>query len=262
MPCATRARAWAGAWRKAPRSGVCWKGLARVLGLEAPPERIEVFDNSHISGSQAVGAMIVAGPDGLVKKAYRKFTIRAGEGEDAPAPGDDYAMMRQVLTRRYGRALREDAQRRRGQWPDLVLIDGGAGHLGAALEVFEDLGLDGLAAAAIAKGRDAGMERIHLPGRRPIVLDGRDPVLYFLQRLRDEAHRFAIGAHRAKRSGAVRRSVLDDIPGVGAKRKKALLHHFGSATGAARAGRADLEAVEGISRVTANKIYDWFHPEG
>ena len=221
------------------------EGLARVLGLEAPPERIEVFDNSHISGSQAVGAMIVAGPDGLVKKAYRKFTIRAGEGEDAAAPGDDYAMMRQVLTRRYGRALREDAQRRRGQWPDLVLIDGGAGHLGAALEVFEDLGLDGLAAAAIAKGRDAGMERIHLPGRRPIVLDGRDPVLYFLQRLRDEAHRFAIGAHRAKRSGAVRRSVLDDIPGVGAKRKKALLHHFGSATGAARAGRADLEAVGG-----------------
>jgi excinuclease ABC subunit C len=246
--------------------------LGRVLGLDQAPERIEVFDNSHILGSQAIGAMIVAGPDGLEKKAYRKFTIRREAAEDAAkerqngeAPvGDDYAMMRQVLTRRYGRVVKEDPDRTRGQWPDLVLIDGGLGHLNLAVQVFEDLGIGDVALAAIAKGpdRNAGRERIFLPGRRPIELDARDSVLYFLQRLRDEAHRFAIGAHRGKRSRAVSRSSLDDIPGVGAKRKKALLHHFGSAAATAQAGRADLQAVEGISRATANKIYDWFHPEG
>jgi excinuclease ABC subunit C len=246
--------------------------LGRTLGLDQPPERIEVFDNSHISGSQAVGAMIVAGPDGLEKKSYRKFTIRRQTPEDPEAAAkddvaeaaDDYAMMRQVLGRRYGRVVKEDPDRSRGQWPDLVLIDGGQGHLNVALEVFADLGIGDLAVAAIAKGpdRNAGRERIFMPGRSPIQLETRDSVLYFLQRLRDEAHRFVIGAHRGKRRSAISRSSLDDIPGIGAKRKKALLHHFGSAAATAEAGRADLQAVDGISGATANKIYDWFHPEG
>jgi excinuclease ABC subunit C len=234
------------------------EGLARTLDLEGPPQRIEVYDNSHISGSGAVGAMIVAGPEGLVKNAYRKFTIKG------VTPGDDYAMMRQVLTRRFSRALKEDPDRQRGQWPDLVLIDGGAGQLGTVREVFEELGVDDVTVAGIAKGpdRDAGRERLYLPDRPPLSLDSRDPVLYFLQRLRDEAHRFAIGAHRAKRTKGLARSTLDDIPGIGAGRKKALLHHFGSANAVASAGAADLEAVEGISQTIANKIYDWFHPEG
>ena len=245
------------------------EGLCRILDLDAAPERIEVFDNSHISGTQAVGAMIVAGTEGLTKSAYRKFTIgggsRKGEPADqAVAAGDDYGMMREVLSRRFGRALKEDPDRARGQWPDLVLIDGGAGHLGAALAVFEELGIEDVAVAAIAKGaeRNAGRERIFLPGRPPLTLDPRDPVLYFLQRLRDEAHRFAIGSHRARRTKALSRSTLDDIPGVGAKRKRALLHHFGSAPAVAQAGRADLEAVEGIQSGIANKIYDWFHQDG
>ena len=243
------------------------EGLARVLRLEAAPERIEVFDNSHISGTQAVGAMIVAGPEGLVKKAYRKFTIR-GAAPDSAAPdfqpGDDYAMMRQVLTRRFSRALKEDPERAGGQWPDLVLIDGGAGQLAVAAEVFEELGIEDVAVAAIAKGRDrnAGRERIFLPGRQPLTLNSRDRVLYFLQRLRDEAHRFAIGAHRSKRTKSMARSSLDEIPGIGAKRKKALLHHFGSAGAVAQAGRADLETVDGISGAMANKIYEWFRPDG
>jgi len=248
--------------RRMAESASQWRlleALAKTLDLEAPPERIEVYDNSHVSGAKAVGAMIVAGPEGLVKKAYRKFTIKS-----AVAPGDDYAMMREVLTRRFSRALKEDPEGAQGQWPDLVLIDGGQGHLSAALEVFEELGIEGLAVAAIAKGpnRNAGRERIHRPGRRPMLLPPRDPVLFFLQRLRDEAHRFAIGAHRDKRSKAIGKSLLDDIPGIGAKRKKALLHHFGAAKAVAEAGRADLEAVEGISRTTAARVYDWFHPEG
>lgn len=234
--------------------------LAGALDLEAPPERIEVYDNSHVSGAKPVGVMIVAGPEGLVKKAYRKFTIK----DDAASPGDDYAMMREVLTRRFSRALKEDPYGQQGQWPDLVLIDGGPGQLSTALEVFEELGIEGLAVATIAKGadRNAGRERIYRPGRRPIMLPPRDPVLFFLQRLRDEAHRFAIGAHRDKRSKAISKSLLDDIPGIGAKRKKALLHHFGAARAVAEAGRADLEAVEGISRASAARIYDWFHPDG
>ncbi len=243
------------------------EGLARVLRLEAAPERIEVFDNSHISGTQAVGAMIVAGPEGLMKKAYRKFTIR-GAAPDSAAPDlqprDDYAMMRQVLTRRFSRALKEDPERAGGQWPDLVLIDGGAGQLAVAAEVFEELGIEDVAVAAIAKGRDrnAGRERIFLPGRQPLTLNSRDRVLYFLQRLRDEAHRFAIGAHRLRRAKSLARSSLDDIPGIGAKRKKALLHHFGSAVAVSQAGRADLESVDGISGAMANKIYEWFRPDG
>lgn len=236
------------------------EGLAEAFGLDAPPERIEVFDNSHVAGKHALGAMIVVGADGFVKNAYRKFTIKNTE----IAPGDDYAMMREVLMRRFGRALREDPERARGTWPDLVLLDGGQGQLAVAREVFQELGIDDVAVAAIAKGPDrhAGRERIFLPERPPLHLEPRDPVLYFLQRMRDEAHRFAIGGHRAKRSKATTRSVLDDIPGIGARRKKALLHHFGAAGAVAQAGRADLEAVEGISKRIANKIYDWFHPEG
>jgi len=257
------------------------EGLADKLGLDGPPERIEVYDNSHIGGTRAVGAMIVAGPEGFMKGAYRKFNIRssdspeaASEAEtpglsEAPAPeyvtpGDDYAMMRQVLTRRFARAQKEDPDRERGQWPDLVLIDGGAGQLTIARDVLAELGIEDVTLAAIAKGpdRNAGRERIFLPGRVPISLEPRDPVLYFLQRLRDEAHRFVIGAHRDKRSKGIAKSALDDIPGIGAKRKKALLHHFGSAAAVSTAGRADLEAVTGISKEIANKIYDWFHSHG
>ena len=247
------------------------EGLAQALDLDGAPERIEVFDNSHVSGAKAVGALIVAGPEGLMKKAYRKFTIRGAKQSGAPAgndgrfsPGDDYAMLREVLSRRFSRALKEESDRTAGTWPDLVLVDGGKGQLGVALEVFEDLGIEGVTVAAIAKGPDrhAGRERIYLPGCEPLTLPPRDPVLFFLQRLRDEAHRFAIGAHRDKRSKSLTRSLLDDIPSIGAKRKKALLHHFGAAKAVTEAGRADLEAVEGISKATANRIYEWFHPDG
>ncbi len=235
--------------------------LASRLDLEAPPERIEVYDNSHVSGAEAVGAMVVAGPEGFIKSAYRKWTIRGGEGF---TPGDDYAMMREVLTRRFARALKEDPGRSLGGWPQLVLIDGGPGQLGVARAVLAELGIDDLAVCAIAKGpeRNAGRERLYMPDREVLELPPADPVLYFLQRLRDEAHRFAIGGHRAKRAKRITHSALDDIPGIGARRKKALLHHFGSARAVAQAGRADLEAVEGINRAIANKIYDWFHTEG
>jgi excinuclease ABC subunit C len=234
-------------------------GVQEVFGLDAPPERIEVYDNSHVQGTNAVGAMVVAGPQGFVKAAYRQFTIRA-EG----AAGDDYAMMREVLTRRFARAVKEDPERSGGAWPDLVLIDGGQGQLAAALEVLAELGVEDVPIAAIAKGpdRDAGRERFFVPGREPFRLEPRDPVLYYLQRLRDEAHRFAIGTHRAKREKGLGRSQLDEIAGVGPARKRALLHHFGSARAIARAGLADLEAAPGISRTVAKKVYDHFHPAG
>lgn len=234
------------------------QGLAERLGLDRTPERVEVYDNSHIQGANPYGAMIVAGPEGLRKSAYRKFAIRNTE---AGRSSDDYAMMREVLTRRFARALREDPERSAGQWPDLVLIDGGRGQLQVALEVLAELGIDDLDVAAVAKGpdRDAGRERIFLPGRPPLLLEARDPVLYFIQRLRDEAHRFVIGTHRAGRSKARLTSVLDEIPGIGARRKKALLLHFGSARGVERASLADLEKVEGISGTVARKIHDWFH---
>jgi excinuclease ABC subunit C len=235
------------------------EGVAEVFGLDGPPARIEVYDNSHIQGAHAIGAMIVAGPEGLTKNAYRKFNIR-GEAR----PGDDYAMMREVLTRRFERALKEDPGRAGGSWPDLVLIDGGQGQLSAAMDVLRELGIEDLPIAAIAKGpdRNAGRERFFMPQREPFSLEMRDPVLYFLQRLRDEAHRFAIGTHRAKRAKAITRSAIDEVPGIGPGRKKALLHHFGSARGVERAGLADLEAVPGISRAVAKKIYDHFHPDG
>jgi len=262
-------------------------GVAATFALEGPLNRVEVYDNSHIQGSNAVGAMIVAGADGLVKNAYRKFTIRgvaaahtggapltrnAGAGGPTPqgwmaeglAGGDDYAMMREVLLRRFGRALKEDPERDRGAWPDLILIDGGQGQLNVAQRVFEELGVADVAVVGIAKGpdRNAGRERFFVPGRSPFSLEPRDPVLYFLQRLRDEAHRFAIGTHRAKRTKALGRSPLDEIAGVGARRKQALLHHFGSARAVARAGLGELERVAGISKAVAKKIYDHFHPEG
>ncbi len=240
--------------------------LAAALDLDAPPERIEVYDNSHVQGTNAVGAMIVAGPDGFIKNAYRKFNIRgigATAEDEAPAAGDDLAMMREVLTRRFSRALREDPERARGQWPDLVFIDGGAGQIDAALAVVAELGIADLTVVGVAKGvdRNAGRERLFLPGREPLVLDRRSPVLYLIQRLRDEAHRFAIGSHRARRGKALRVSALDGIPGIGAKRKRALLHHFGSARAVSEAGLEDLEAVDGIDRAIAKKVYDWFHAD-
>jgi len=235
-------------------------GVARAFDLDQPPARIEIYDNSHIQGAHAIGAMVVAGPEGLMKSAYRTFTIRSAE----IAPGDDFAMMREVLGRRFTRARKEDPDRDRGLWPDLVLIDGGQGQLGEAQAVLADLGIDGVAMVGIAKGpdRDAGRERFFLPGRAPFSLPPRDPVLYFLQRLRDEAHRFAIGTHRAKRSRAIAESPLDGVAGIGPRRKKALLLRFGSARAVAEAALSELEAVEGISKAMAKAIHDHFHPEG
>jgi excinuclease ABC subunit C len=251
-------------------------GVAAAFGIERPLHRVEVYDNSHIQGTNAVGAMIVAGPEGLVKNAYRKFTIRAsaparagaeltrGEAGDGAAGGDDYAMMREVLMRRFARAVKEDPERDRGTWPDLILIDGGQGQLNIGRGVLQELGIADVAIVGIAKGpdRNAGREHFFMPGRAPFSLDRRDPVLYFLQRLRDEAHRFAITTHRAKRTKALGRSPLDEIDGVGARRKQALLHHFGAARSVARAGLGELERVSGISKTVAKKIYDHFHPDG
>lgn len=240
-------------------------GLAAVLELEAPPERIEVYDNSHIQGSDAVGAMIVAGAEGLNKGAYRKFNIRTAGGEEGEASaGDDYAMMREMLGRRFARALKEDPDREDGSWPDLVIIDGGQGQLTAAREALEALGIEDVELLAIAKGpdRDAGRERFFRPDRASFMLEPRDPVLYFLQRLRDESHRFAIGVHRTRRTKGISASPLDEIPGIGAARKRALLRHFGSGKAVGQAGLDDLEAVGGISRTVARKIYSHFHDDG
>jgi len=231
------------------------EGVARLFGLDGPPERIEIYDNSHIQGSAPIGAMVVAGPDGFIKNSYRKFNIKT-EG----AAGDDFAMMREVLTRRFGRALREDPERAEEHWPDLVLIDGGQGQLEVARQVLAELGLEDIATVGIAKGpdRDAGRERFFVPGKPPFSLEPRDPVLYFLQRLRDEAHRFAIGTHRARRSADITRSALDEVPGIGSGRKRALLHHFGSARAVAVATLEDIKAVPGISGALAQKIHDHF----
>ncbi len=233
------------------------EGVAQLFGLAAPPERIETYDNSHIMGTNAYGVMVVAGPDGFRKNAYRKYGIRG-----PIAPGDDFAMMREVLERRFGRALKEADGAPPGDWPDLVLIDGGAGQFSAARAVLDDLGVNDVKLVAIAKGpdRDAGREWFHTGDAAPFQLPPRDPVLYYLQRLRDEAHRFAIGTHRAGRSKALVKSELDEIPGIGAVRKKALLHHFGSARGVKQAGLEDLQAAPGISREIARKVYAHFHP--
>ncbi|WP_040609284.1 excinuclease ABC subunit UvrC [Pseudooceanicola batsensis] len=235
-------------------------GVQEAFGLERVPQRIEVYDNSHIMGTNAVGAMIVAGPDGFMKSQYRKFNIK---GDDL-TPGDDFGMMKEVLTRRLTRLLKEDPDGTNGLWPDLLLIDGGAGQVSAVQSILEEMGVGDLPMAGVAKGvdRDHGKEEFHRPGRSPFALRMNDPVLYFIQRLRDEAHRFAIGTHRAKRAKAVSATPLDEIPGVGATRKRALLAHFGSAKAVSRAGLSDLKAVDGISDAMAETIYAHFHETG
>ncbi|MBQ0805650.1 MAG: excinuclease ABC subunit UvrC [Sulfitobacter sp.] len=236
------------------------RGLADAFELDAPPQRIEVYDNSHIQGTNAVGGMIVAGPDGMMKNQYRKFNIR---GEDL-TPGDDFGMMKEVLTRRFKRLLKEDPDRKLGMWPELLLIDGGAGQVSAVASIMREYGVEDIPMVGVAKGidRDAGKEEFHRVGKRPMALRHNDPVLYFIQRLRDEAHRFAIGTHRAKRAKAVGATPLDDVPGVGAARKRALLAHFGSAKAVGRANLSDLLAVEGVSRALAERIYGFFHERG
>lgn len=231
-------------------------GLAEAFGLDAPPRRIEVFDNSHIQGTDAVGAMIVAGPEGFLKSQYRKYTIK---GTDL-TPGDDFGMMKEVLQRRFARLMKEDPDREQGHWPDLILIDGGAGQVSAVAGIMAEMGVDDIAMVGVAKGidRDQGKEEFYRPGGRPFALNRNDPVLYFVQRLRDEAHRFAIGTHRAKRAKAVSATPLDEVPGVGAARKRALLQHFGSAKAVARAGLADLQAVPGISAALAEAVHAYF----
>ncbi len=235
------------------------KGLAEAFDLPVPPSRIEVYDNSHIQGAHAVGAMIVAGPEGYMKSQYRKFNIK---GQDL-TPGDDFGMMKEVLTRRFKRLLKEDPDRKGDSWPDLLLIDGGAGQVSAVAGIMAELGVEGIDMLGVAKGedRDAGKEEFYRKGKRPFALRMNDPVLYFVQRLRDEAHRFAIGTHRAKRAKSIGATPLDEISGVGAGRKRALLAHFGSAKAVSRAGLEDLKAVDGISARLAETIYGFFHSD-
>lgn len=234
--------------------------LSESLFLEEEPERIEIYDNSHIQGAHAVGGMVVADRQGFVKSAYRKFNMK-DEGPYAVNQGDDFEMMRQMLYRRFERAIKEDPDRENNSWPDLLLIDGGKGQLSAAIEVMSQLGVDDIAVVAISKGpdRNAGREQFHIEGRDMFTLPPDSPAMHFLQRLRDEAHRFAIGSHRARRTKQAFTNPLDNLPGIGAKRKKALLEHFGSAKAVSRAGVRDLQSVEGISAARAQEIYDWFH---
>ncbi len=268
------------------------KGVAKVFGLDATPHRIEVYDNSHIMGTNAVGGMIVAGLEGFAKGQYRKFNIKSQD----LVPGDDYGMMREVLTRRFSRLLKEHADERPSvrkaraeadlraegapiaaeteaegaensepvvmpAWPDLVFIDGGLGQLNAVRETLQEMGIDDVPLVGIAKGpdRDAGREKFFIPGQDSFMLPERDPVLYFVQRLRDEAHRFAIGTHRARRKKDISKSPLDEIAGVGPARKRALLRHFGTAKAVSKAGISDLMAVEGVSESVARTVYDHFH---
>lgn len=236
------------------------EGVAKAFDLPATPRRIEVYDNSHIMGTNAVGGMIVAGPDGFIKNQYRKFNIKGTE----ITPGDDFGMMREVLTRRFTRLLKEDPDRQTEAWPDLLLIDGGAGQVSAVDGILADLGVEDIPVIGVAKGvdREHGKEEFHRPNQRPFALRMNDPVLYFVQRLRDEAHRWAIGTHRARRAKSVMANPLDEIAGIGAARRRALLAHFGSAKAVSRAGLADLRAVEGISAAMAQKVYDHFHTRG
>jgi excinuclease ABC subunit C len=252
------------------------EALAKTLVLPHPPKRIEVYDNSHIQGTNAVGAMIVAGPDGFMKNQYRKFNIKS----EGLTPGDDYAMMREVLQRRFKRLLSppevdtgkdagKDTAKPKAdddsfpQWPDLVIIDGGRGQLNAAREIFQNLGLTQVALLGVAKGpdRDAGRETLFMPDREAIKLEPRDPVLYFIQRLRDEAHRFVIGSHRKLRKKDIREAGLQEIPGIGPSRKRALLHHFGTLKEIERASIADLGKVPGVSAESARKIFEFFHAQ-
>ncbi|MBT5384292.1 MAG: excinuclease ABC subunit UvrC, partial [Kordiimonadaceae bacterium] len=234
------------------------EGIALLFGLDATPSRIEVYDNSHISGTSALGAMIVSGVDGFEKASYRKFNIKSKD----LSPGDDFGMMREVLTRRFKRQLREDPDRDGPNWPDLLLIDGGKGQLSAVLGALEDLGLNEIPVVCIAKGKDrnAGSEDFYMVDKKPFKLPPNDPVLYFLQRLRDESHRFVIGSHRSRRAKNMHKSLLDDLPSVGLVRKKHLLLYFGSAKAVSDAGITDLNKVKGISNSLATQIYDYFHP--
>jgi len=230
--------------------------LAEIFDLEKAPQRIEVYDNSHIMGTNAVGAMIVAGPEGFRKNAYRKFNIKNPETE----PGDDFAMMREVLGRRFARLEREDPDRQSGEWPDLLLIDGGKGQVAAVCETLEDMGVHDVPVIGVSKGpdRNAGREHFHTPDGREMTLPPNSPLLFHIQRLRDEAHRFAIGAHRTKRAKSLTTSPLDDVPGIGPARKRALLMHFGTARAVREAALADIEKVPGISKATATLVYDYF----
>ncbi len=239
--------------------GKLLRELAEVFELPEPPNRIEVYDNSHIMGTNATGAMIVAGPEGYRKNAYRKFNIKSGI-----TPGDDFGMMREVLERRFARLEKDDPERTGGEWPDLLLIDGGKGQLSAVLDVLGELGVNDVPIVGVAKGpdRNAGREVFHLPGGREVTLPPNSGLLFYLQRLRDEAHRFAIGTHRQKRAKSLTTSTLDEVPGIGPNRKRALLMHFGTARAVKSASLADLERAPGISRAMASQIYDYFHPRG
>jgi excinuclease ABC subunit C len=272
-----RARRTAATWPKRPRRRGFCRGWPKTFNLAHPPRRIEVYDNSHIMGTNAVGGMIVAGPEGFVKNQYRKFNIKSTD----ITPGDDFGMMREVMQRRFSRLLKDhgdegpvkpaanedpDAAPQSGMpaWPDLVLIDGGKGQMSAVRTILEELGIaDKITAIGVAKGmdREAGRERFFVEGKPDFTLPPRDPVLYFIQRLRDEAHRFAIGSHRARRKKDMVANPLDEIAGIGPTRKRALLHHFGTAKAVSRAGIDDLVAVEGISRAVAELVYNHFHEE-
>jgi excinuclease ABC subunit C len=241
--------------------GKILRELADTFELADVPKRIEVYDNSHIMGTNATGAMIVAGPEGFRKNSYRKFNIKRPETQ----PGDDFAMMREVLERRFARLEKDDPDRQSGEWPDLLLIDGGKGQLSAVCEVLEDAGVHDVPVVGVAKGPHHGREGrevFHLPGGREITLQPNSALLFYLQRLRDEAHRFAIGTHRAKRAKSLTTSTLDDVPGIGPSRKRALLMHFGTARAVKGAALEDLERAPGISRTMARQLYDYFHPAG
>ena len=233
--------------------------MAEVFELPEPPRRIEVYDNSHIMGTNATGAMIVAGPEGFRKNAYRKFNIKSGV-----TPGDDFGMMREVLERRFARLEKEDPERSGGEWPDLLLIDGGKGQVSAVTEILEEAGVSDVPIVGVAKGpdRNAGREVFHLPGGREVTFPPNNALLFYLQRLRDEAHRFAIGTHRQKRAKSLTTSTLDEVPGIGPNRKRALLMHFGTARAVKGAALEDLERAPGISGAMARQIYDYFHPRG
>src|SRR3954454_1391659 len=240
--------------------GKILRELADIFDLPDLPKRIEVYDNSHIMGTNATGAMIVAGPEGFRKNSYRKFNIKSGV-----TPGDDFGMMREVLQRRFARLEKDDPDRASGEWPDLLLIDGGKGQLSAVCEVLEDAGVHDVPVVGVAKGPHHGREGrevFHLPGGREITLAPNSALLFYLQRLRDEAHRFAIGTHRAKRAKSLTMSTLDDVPGIGPNRKRALLMHFGTARAVKGAALDDLEKAPGISKAMAHQLYDYFHPRG
>jgi excinuclease ABC subunit C len=239
--------------------GKLLRELADTFELTDVPKRIEVYDNSHIMGTNATGAMIVAGPEGFRKNSYRKFNIKSAQTDD------DFGMMKEVLERRFARLEKDDPDRQSGEWPDLLLIDGGRGQLNAVLEIMEDSGVHDVPVVGVAKGPHHGREGrevFHLPNGRELTLPVNSPLLFYLQRLRDEAHRFAIGTHRAKRAKSLTTSTLDEVPGIGPSRKRALLMHFGTAKAVKGAALEDLERAPGISKAMARQLHDYFHPNG